>query len=201
MTRIVSLARVIASLSIAIFIFETAVSFAVPNSTKVGPASSVRQKIAHIETNGRLPHPDQTPTVITEDEANAYLGASDVQLPAGVQSVKIEGHPGTINGAAQIDFDKVREGIHSPNPLLSIFSGVHEVEIATHAYGQAGQGHVHVDSVSIDGVEVPQFVLQLFVDKYLQPRYPQIGIDSEFKLPDRIDSAMVGEHRVTIVQK
>ena len=200
MNRIFSYSKLIASITSAILIFAV-VLLAAPNSSKATPASSMKQKIAHIEANGRLAHPDPAPTVITEDEANAYLGSNEVQLPAGVQSVKLRGGPGTIDGTAQIDFDKVREGAHSSNPLLSIFSGVHEVEVATHAYGKAGQGYVHVDSVSIDGVEVPQFVLQLFVDKYLAPRYPQIGLDSQFKLADRIDSAAVSEHRVTIVQK
>jgi hypothetical protein len=48
---------------------------------------------------------------------------------------------------------------------------------------------------------VPRFVLQLFVDKYLTPRYPEIGLDSKFKLPDRIDSARVEEHKIVLVQK
>jgi hypothetical protein len=73
--------------------------------------------------------------------------------------------------------------------------------VETHAYGESGQGYVHVDSVSLDGVEVPRFILQLFVDKYLTARYPEIGLDSKFKLPDRIDAASVGEHKVTITQK
>ena len=200
MNRIFSYSKLIASITSAILIFAVAL-LAAPNSSKATPASSMKQKIAHIEANGRLAHPDPAPTVITEDEANAYLGSNEVQLPSGVQSVKLRGGPGTIDGTAQIDFDKVREGAHSSNPLLSIFSGVHQVEVVTHAYGKDGQGYVHVDSVSIDGVEVPQFVLQLFVDKYLAPRYPQIGLDSQFKLADRIDSAAVSEHRVTIVQK
>jgi hypothetical protein len=71
----------------------------------------------------------------------------------------------------------------------------------THAYGKAGRGYVHVDSVSIDGIEVPQFALQLFVDKYIKPKYPNVGIDSEFALPDRIDTAVVGLHKVTLTQK
>ena len=58
-----------------------------------------------------------------------------------------------------------------------------------------------MDSVSLDGVEVPQFVLRLFVEKYITSRYPNVGIDSQFKLPDRIDSALVGPHQVTLVQK
>jgi hypothetical protein len=163
--------------------------------------SKPQRKIQHIETNARSRHPDPTPTILTEQEVNAYLASDQIQLPAGVQSVKLEGHPGIINGTARVDFDRVREGAHSSNPLLSIFSGVHEVAVATHAHGANGQGYVHVDSVSLDGIEVPNFALQLFVEKYLQPRYPQIGIDSRFNLPDRIDQATVGEHQITIIQK
>jgi hypothetical protein len=138
---------------------------------------------------------------MTEQEVNAYLASNQIELPAGVQSVKLQVLPGTINGTARVDFDRVRAGTHSSNPLLSIFSGVHEVAVATHSHGAGGQGYVHVDSVSLDGVEVPNFLLQLFVEKYLQPKYPEIGMDSRFRLPDRIDTAIVGSHQVTLVQK
>lgn len=167
----------------------------------VSPASSLDKKLAHIRANGKLTHPNQTPTVMTEQKVNAYLASGAVKLPAGVQSVKLQGEPGVINGTAQVDFDKVREGLHSSNPLLSIFSGVHEVQVEARAYGEHGIGYIHVDSVSLDGVEVPHFVLELFVEKYVTPRNPQIGLDSKFKLSDRIDSASVGEHQLTVVQK
>jgi hypothetical protein len=48
---------------------------------------------------------------------------------------------------------------------------------------------------------VPRFLLNLFVEKYLQPKYPELGLDSRFSLPDRIDSAVVGPHQLTIIQK
>lgn len=163
--------------------------------------ASADRKIAHLEANGRAAHPDPKPTVLTEAEINAYLASDEVEFPAGVQSVRLSGRNQVISGVAKVDFDKVREGTGSSNPLLSIFSGVHDVQVEAHAYGRGGQGYVHVDSVSLDGVEVPQFVLRLFVEKYITPRYSNIGIDSRFKLPDRIDSATVGQHQVQLVQK
>ncbi len=163
--------------------------------------ASIDRKIARLEANGRAAHPDVAPTVLTEAEINAYLASDEIQMPAGVQTVKLSGTPGAVSGTARIDFDQVRAGTHSSNPLLSIFSGIHEVAVETHAYGRGGQGYVHVDSVSLDGIEVPTFVLELFVEKYLTPRYPQIGMDSRFTLPDRIDTAVVGQHQVTLVQK
>ena len=161
----------------------------------------MEQKLSRLETNARSPHPSQTPTTFSEPEINAYLASDNVQLPQGVNSVRLSGQPGVITGTALVDFDKVREGTHSSNPLLSIFSGVHEVVVVAHAYGANRKGLVHVDSVALDGTEIPRFILQLFVEKYLQPRYPELGLDSKFDLPDRIDSATVGSHKLTVIQK
>jgi hypothetical protein len=163
--------------------------------------ASAQRKIAHVESNGRSPHPNQTPTVFTEGEVNAYLASDNVRLPVGVESVKLEGEDGVITGNAHVDFDRIREGTHSSNPLLSIFSGVHDVVVVAHAHGAEGRGHVHVDSVSIDDMEVPHFVLQLFVDKFLTPKYPDLGIDSQFAMAGRIDTATVGTHELTVIQK
>jgi len=163
--------------------------------------ASMEKKLRRIETNGSAAHPDQAPTILTEKELNAYIASDNVKLPEGVKSVRLSGAPGVITGTAQVDFDKVREGAHSSNPLLGIFSGVHEVVVVAHGYGKARTGHVHADSVSLDGVEVPRFVLELFVEKFLTPKNPQIGIDSQFALPDRIDTAVVGEHELVITQK
>ena len=82
-----------------------------------------------------------------------------------------------------------------------MFTGVHDVVVATHAHGVGGEGHVHVDSVSLDGVEIPRFVLELFVEKFLRPQYPNIAMDSTFSLPNRIDTATLGEHTLTLTQK
>lgn len=161
----------------------------------------MQRKLDYLGKNGRSAHPNRKPTILTEQEINAYLASDYVKLPAGVQSVKLAGEAGGVTGTAHVDFDQVREGIHSLNPLLAIFSGVHDVVVVTHAHGDSGRGQVHVDSVSLDGIEVPRFALQLFVEKFLTPKYPEIGLDSQFALPDRIDSAGVGEHELTIIQK
>ena len=175
---------------------------AVAATKKMSPdLASADRKIAHLEANGLAAHPNAAPTVLTEAEINAYLTSDEVQLPAGVKSVRLAGAPGAITGTAKVDFDEVRAGSGSSNPLLSMFSGIHEVVVEAHAYGRGGQGYVHVDSVSLDGIDVPNFVLELFVRKYIQPKNPDVGIDSRFTMPDRIDSAVVGQHQVTLVQK
>ncbi len=166
-----------------------------------GPVASAERKIRHLEQNGALAKPDPTPTELTEQEINSYFSSGNVELPAGVRSVVLQEQPGVVTGTSKVDFDQIKAGKNSYNPLLSIFSGLHDVVVSAHASGAHGQGQVHVDSVSIDGVEVPGFVLQLFVEKYLKPKYPNVGIDSQFALPARIEAATVGLHKVSLTQR
>ena len=98
-------------------------------------ADSMDRKLQHIQQNGLLPHPDQRPTVLTEPEVNAYFAAGRVNLPAGVQSLVLHGTPGVITGDAHVDFDRLKQGRNSANPLLSIFSGVHNVEVIANSRG------------------------------------------------------------------
>jgi hypothetical protein len=186
---------------ISVILLCIAVFFCAAGGATSRDAASMQRKLDYLETNSRSPHPNQKPTIFTEQEVNAYLASDYVKLPAGVQSVKLVGESEVVTGTLRVDFDRIREGIHSSNPLLSMFSGVHDVIVVTHAHGKGGRGYVHVDSVSLDGVEVPHFVLELFVEKFLTPKYPEIGLDSQFALPDKIDSAVVGEHQLTVVQK
>ncbi len=164
-------------------------------------AASMQAKLNYIEQNGRKARPDQRPTVMTEDEINDYLASGRVQLPKGVNKVRLEGRSGEVTAFLTVDFDKLREGQESSNPLMGLFSGVHDVTVETNAAGSGGQGRVHVNTVSMDGTEIPHMALQFFVDKYVTSKYPNIGMDSEFQLPDKVDTATVGYHKLTVTQK
>jgi hypothetical protein len=170
-------------------------------SSSTPAAASAERKLQYLRRNGALAHPDPVPTEFTEEEINAYFASGNIALPAGVQSATFQEQPGVVSGTSRVDFDRIKAGSNSYNPLLSVFSGMHDVVVSAHVNGANGQGLVHVDSVSIDGVEVPRFVLELFVEKYLKPKYPTIGIDSEFALPSRVETATVGLHKVTLTQK
>jgi hypothetical protein len=165
------------------------------------PADRTADKLDYIHRNGQKSHPDQRPTQLTEDEVNAYFASGRVKLPAGVDSVRLTGEPGAITGKSRVDFDKIKSGPGNSNPLLSFFSGVHNIVVNAEAYGSNYQGHVHVNSVLIDGIEVPHFALELFVEKYVTSKYPGVALDSTFRLPSKIETATVGSHVLTVVQR
>jgi len=164
-------------------------------------ADSLQAKLDHIRANGQKSQPDQTPTIMTEEEINDYFAAGRVKLPQGVKKVTFEGHSGMVTGHATIDFDEIRAGQRSPNPLLSLFNGTHNVAVEADAAGANGTAKVHVRSVSMDGITVPRMALEYFISKYITPKYPNVGIDSTFTLTSRIDIAIIGYHKVTLTQK
>lgn len=164
-------------------------------------AESMQRKLDHIRDNSQHTHPDQTPTVMTEDEVNDYLASGKVQLPQGVKKVTLQGRSGVVEGFVNVDFDEIRAGQRSANPLLGIFSGRHMVHVEGDASGSGGQGKVHVRNAAIDGVDVPRMALEFFVEKYIAPKYPNVGLDSQFQLPNRIDVATVGYHKLTVTQR
>lgn len=162
---------------------------------------SMEQKIAHLKQNAAREHSDPKPTEITQDEANAYFAEGGVKMPKGVTDLKLTATPGTIDGHSKVDFDAITEKARSKNPLLAVFTGVHDVHVVAKASGNGGTGTIAVQLVELDGIEIPQFVLQLFVDRYLKLKYPNVGLTSTFKLPLRIDTATVETGKVALVQR
>ncbi len=164
-------------------------------------AGSAQRKFQHIEQNAKLQHPDQTRTVLSEDEVNAYLASGQVDLPEGVKSVRFHGKPGVVESFIRVDFDQITASRRSSNPLLMLFTGTHDLHVVARTFGAGGMGEAHVQSVEMDGVTVPRAALQFFVERYVTPQHPDVRLDTRFRLPYKIDTATVGSQKLTITQK
>ena len=162
---------------------------------------SMEQKIAYLKANAAKAHPDSKPVEITEAEANAFLNEGGVRLPAGVSNIRMAAHPGQIDSHALVDFDVVMQHRGANNPLAGVFNGRHDVHAVSDARGAYGDGTIHIQSVDLDGVEIPQWALEWFVGRYVTPRYPNVGLTSTFKLPLRIDSAVIEAGKVRLQQR
>jgi hypothetical protein len=166
-----------------------------------GEFRSMQAKLAYLKQNAARAHPDPKPVELTEPEVNAYFNEGGVKLPKGVSQVRLTSQPGAIDAHAQIDFEAITQGHGSNNPLYSLFSGTHDIHAVAQASGANGTASIHVQSIELDGVQVPQFLLQLFVEHFITTKYPNVGITSTFKLPLRIDNAVVDPGRVRLAQK
>lgn len=186
---------------IALVFSTAAILFAAAGTANDKLADQFAVRLHHIQQNGMLATPDSVPTVLPDDEGNAYFAAGRVKLPASVQQLRYSTTPGTVNAVARIDFDILTQNSTSSNPLLSLFSGVHDVRVIADASAQNGSAIVTAQSVEIDGVSVPRVALEYFVNKYLTSKYPNVGMTSHFKLPSRVDSAKVETAKVTLSQR
>jgi hypothetical protein len=165
-------------------------------------ADSFQKKVDLIKTNAAATPPSQKPTSFSQEEINAYFSERRLKMPDGVQKVTFDLQPDQVTAQTRVDFEQLRKSKPSMNPLLAIFDGVHDCQVIAHAES-AGPGmvRVRVESVAIDGMSVPRMALQMFVNHYVKPKYPNVDLDAEYKLPTRIDSATIKTQEGVIVQK
>ncbi len=162
---------------------------------------SMDRKVEIIESNAQRPQAQPQSTDLTEQELNAYFNEGGVTLPNGISNVKLQLLPAVVEADAQVDFDALSSD-RNVNPIFAaMFSGQHDVHVQAQASGIAGKGTIAIDSVKLDGVQIPRSALQYLVERYVKPRYPQAGLTTTFSLPLRIEMAVVHQGKVTLTQK
>ncbi|HKD85308.1 MAG TPA: hypothetical protein VKB58_11215 [Terriglobales bacterium] len=172
-----------------------------PHDNHSAQYHSIQQKLAWLKQNGAKAHPDPKPVELTQPEVNAYFNEGGVKMPKGVSHLRLSSQGSQIDGHAQVNFEQIMEGRGSNNPLYSLFNGTHDVHAKAEGSGVNGVGSIKVQSVDFDGIQIPQFALEWFVQHYLTPKYPNVGMTSTFKMPLRIQSATVETGKVRLVQR
>ena len=188
--------------SAAILGFSLA-AFAAKFPSPTAAADSFQQKVEHIQANAKQPEPDPKPTHFSQEEINAYFSERRLpKMPEGVKSVRFELSPENVTAYTTVDFDELRRERNTKNPLLALFTGQHDVVVVAHTEPTTpGHVRVRVESVEIDGISVPKMALELFIDRFVKPKYPNVGLDEEYKLPARIASALIKQELGVIAQK
>lgn len=164
-------------------------------------ADAMQRKIDFIKTNRDAARVDQRPTEFLQTEINAYFAERRVKMPDGVKSVRFVLTQGTVTAYARVDFDEITASARSRHPLLAIFSGTHDVQVVADASGSGGMTHVNVRSVMLDAVSIPRMALEMFIEKWVNPKYPTIKLDGDYKLPAKIDIVTIEERRGVVTQK
>ncbi len=164
-------------------------------------ADAMQRKIDYVQQNGRAARPNSRPTVFLQSEINAYFQERRVKMPEGVRSVVWTLTPQTATARTRVDFDQITASRQSQNPLLAIFSGIHDVEVVARATASNGIAHIRVESASIDGVNIPRRILQMFIERWVQPKYPSVDLENDYKLPARIDSVLIQDRKAIITQR
>jgi hypothetical protein len=168
---------------------------------QIAAADAMQRKVDFIKSNAEAATIDQRPTIFSQTEINAYFAEHRVRTPDGVKAVRFVLTQRQVTAYARIDFDKITASARSQHPLLAIFSGTHDVEVVADASGSGGRTRVNVRTVMLDGVSIPRIALQMFIEKWVNPKYPTIRLDGDYKLPARMDTVTIEERRGVVTQK
>ena len=162
-------------------------------------AESAAEKLRRIEeatgsgTGGFL-------TEFSENEVNSYLAYEMAsRYPAGVSKVQVRFLPGRILGIAEVDFDKAKSARPTSGGMTDyLFWGTHTLEAGGSFSAIDGVGHFDLESVALDGVTLPQTVVDLLIETFLKPRFPRLALDAPFFLPASVDRVQVMRESIVV---
>ncbi|MBI3894596.1 MAG: hypothetical protein HY313_01560 [Acidobacteria bacterium] len=139
---------------------------------------------------------------LSEQEANSYFRYKMASsLPPGVSKIRLKFQSDRPTGFVLVDFDKIKETASTTlNPALSYFlQGIHTVGVGGTFSSSNGVGQFHLETVTLDGYTLPQFVVDFLIERYVKSRYPNVALDRPFSLPFSIEQANVEEGAVVLV--
>lgn len=155
-------------------------------------AATARLKLNNLR-EGSLSNSTLTVT-FSESEVNSYLALDLSRLyPGGVQSIEAQLQQDRVVGTARIDFDRLKESSPQLLPPMAAYLlfGTHDVRVEGLLSGRAGVGQFTIVSALMDGVPLPQFLVEAVANHYLHRRFPDKDLNSPFGLPYSIDSLSV----------
>lgn len=166
-------------------------------------SESAAIKLGQVEQGG-LPGYSFGSLRLSEAEANSFLHYEIARYyPPGVSKIRLQFRPNRPRGATRVDFDKIKGAMREPpNPLVDYFlQGVHDLEVEGTFSSAHGYGRFDLETVWVDGVMVPRFVVDYLVEKYVKARYPNVVLNRTFALPYSLDQVSVEEGSVLFINE
>jgi hypothetical protein len=145
------------------------------------------------------------PIVVTENEVNAYLKYHGPGfLPAGVRDPAVRITPDRVFGSADVDFGEFSRTAGNPadwgpKVLAAMFKGSQRVAVSGRMVAQNGQANVKIETVVVGTTTVPDWLVDLLLEKYLQPRY-KFDLSKPIALPDHVVRVKLDNGEATFVR-
>jgi hypothetical protein len=127
-------------------------------------------------------------------EANAYAREeARREVGDGLRNARVWFSPGKASGSAVVDFVKLQTERGRPPGLLLrwMLQGEKEVQVSVKVEARDGKGKIDVDEVYLEGVGIPKGAVDLLIEYYLLPRYPDAKIGQWFELRHQVERITV----------
>jgi hypothetical protein len=163
-----------------------------------GDYASAKRKVEQIEGE-KLP----ARSIITFSlrESNAYAREeARKEVGDAITNPKLEFAAERVTGSAWIDFVKARTNRGEPPGFLlrALLRGEKHVSVTARVRSWEGKCQVDLEAVEIAGIPVSGRMLDLIIEYYLTPRYPEAVIGKPFELRHRLERIDVGVNGVSL---
>ena len=136
-------------------------------------------------------------TEVSEAELESYLLYSlKEDIPAKVDTANVQLGPDTVSLDTQITFSQNPTG----NSVLdTLVGGTHNLYLKGKLVAQKGRGRFDLQDVRVDGIPVPNLLIQTLIKKYVQPKYPEVDLNKPFDMPWGIQELKVEQGKAIVI--
>jgi hypothetical protein len=175
------------------------------SQTPLAAAQSLESKIRVLSEPESAGPSSFQPIVVTENEINAYLKCHGLEfLPPGVRDPAIRITSDRVLGSANVDFGEFGRTASNPadlgpKVLAAMFKGPQRVAASGRIQTQNGQASLKIESVVVGTTTVPDWLVDLLLENYLQPRY-NFDLSKPIALPDHVIRVKLDNGEATFVR-
>src|SRR3954471_8871555 len=160
-------------------------------------AASLESKINTIKkADADKKRHERTRMDITEAELESYVMVYlRKDIPIQIESVRAHLTPGVVAADTRLSIPAGTTG----NTLVdALVTGTHNLLISGKLTTAKGEGKFDIQSLSVDGIPVPNILIDALLRKYAKPKYPDVDIKEPFDLPWGIQNIEVGQGKATV---
>jgi hypothetical protein len=134
---------------------------------------------------------------LSEDELESYvLYSLKEDIPAQIDSIDIQLAPDTVSAGTQITFTSNATGNAVVDALVG---GTHNLFLKGKLVGHEGRGKFDLQEIQVDGIPVPNVLIQALIKRYVKPKYPEVDLNQPFDLPWEIQEIKLEQGRATVI--
>ena len=161
-------------------------------------ADALQAKIDAIQKAEENPNRKTTEMIeVTEAELESYvLFSLKDQIPAKMDSFDVQLGEGTVAADTQMTF---ASNGPTGNPLIeALMGGTHNLFVRGRLAGSNSTGRFQLEEVRLDGIPVPNILIETLIARYVKPKYPDVDLNSPFQIPWGVESVSITPGKATI---
>ena len=134
---------------------------------------------------------------VSDGELESYLLYSlKEDIPAKIDSADVQLTDERVALDTQITFSANATG----NPVMdALVGGTHNLFVKGRLVAREGRGKFDLEDVRVDGIPVPNFLIQTLIKRYVKPKYPDVDLNEPFDVPWGIQELRLQEGKAIVI--